>query len=39
MAREMTKRTGLNIVVSAEDTGDDLPDEHTTCIYRVCKRP
>ena len=33
--REMTKRTGLNVVVSAEDAGDELPDEHTTCIYRM----
>ena len=33
--REMTKRTGLNVIVSAEDAGDDLPDEHTTCIYRM----
>src|ERR1039457_6097219 len=34
-AREMTKRTGLNVVLSADDTADDLPDEHTTCIYRL----
>ncbi|HUI80046.1 MAG TPA: ATP-binding protein [Bryobacteraceae bacterium] len=33
--REMTKRTGLNILVSADEAGDDLPDEHTTCIYRM----
>jgi len=34
-AREMTKRTGLNVVLSADDSADDLPDEHTTCIYRL----
>ncbi len=34
-AREMTKRTGLNVTVSADETADDLPDEHKTCIYRM----
>jgi signal transduction histidine kinase len=34
-AREMTKRTGLNVILSADDAADDLPDEHTTCIYRL----
>ncbi len=34
-AREMAKRTGLNIKLSAHDDLDDLPDEHKTCIYRV----
>jgi signal transduction histidine kinase len=34
-AREMTKRTGLSVVVSAGDEADDLPDEHKTCIYRL----
>jgi signal transduction histidine kinase len=34
-AREMTKRTGLHVVVNADDTADDLPDEHKTCIYRL----
>ena len=34
-AREMTKRTGLNVVVSADDAADDLPDDHKTCIYRL----
>ena len=34
-AREMTKRTGLNVVVTADDGADDLPDEHKTCIYRL----
>ena len=34
-AREMSKRTGLNVVVSAGEEADDLPDEHKTCIYRA----
>jgi signal transduction histidine kinase len=34
-AREMTKRTGIDILVSADASSDDLPDEHKTCIYRI----
>ncbi len=34
-AREMSKRTGLNIMVTAGEEADDLPDEHKTCIYRA----
>jgi signal transduction histidine kinase len=34
-AREMSKRTGLNILVAAGEEADDLPDEHKTCIYRA----
>jgi signal transduction histidine kinase len=34
-AREMSKRTGLDVVVSADEDIDDLPDEHKTCIYRA----
>jgi signal transduction histidine kinase len=34
-AREMSKRTGLRVMVSADDTAGDLPDEHKTCIYRL----
>ena len=34
-AREMTKRTGLQVVVQADDDMDGLPDEHQTCIYRL----
>lgn len=34
-AREMTKRTGLHVVVAADDEADDLPDDHKTCIYRL----
>ena len=34
-AREMAKRTGLQVVVHADDAADALPDEHQTCIYRM----
>jgi signal transduction histidine kinase len=34
-AREMSKRTGLRVLVTADDSADDLPDEHKTCIYRL----
>jgi len=34
-AREMSKRTGLNVRINADEISDDLPDEHKTCIYRV----
>jgi signal transduction histidine kinase len=33
--REMAKRTGLKIVIAADQAADRLPDEHTTCIYRM----
>ncbi len=34
-AREMSKRTGLNVRVASDEIPDDLPEEHKTCIYRV----
>jgi signal transduction histidine kinase len=34
-AREVSKRTGLRVRVSADESADNLPDEHKTCIYRV----
>src|SRR5205085_4335498 len=34
-AREMSKRTGLNVVLTADEAAGDLPDEHRTCIYRL----
>ncbi|MBV8845731.1 MAG: histidine kinase [Bryobacterales bacterium] len=34
-AREVSKRTGLRVHVSARESAGDLPDEHKTCIYRV----
>jgi len=34
-AREMSKRTAMDVSVAAELRSDDLPDEYKTCIYRV----
>ncbi len=34
-AREMTKRTGLNVRIRAEGADGDLPEDHKTCIYRL----
>lgn len=34
-AREVSKRTGLRVEVSADENASELPDEHKTCIYRV----
>ncbi len=34
-AREMTKRTGLNVRVTADEASGELPDEHGTCVYRL----
>jgi len=34
-AREVAKRTGMKVRVQAEDLDEDLPDEYSTCIYRV----
>jgi signal transduction histidine kinase len=34
-ARETSKRTGRNVMVSADDTIDSLPEDHQTCIYRI----
>ena len=34
-ARETGKRTGVDVVVSADDAIDTLPEEHRTCIYRL----
>jgi signal transduction histidine kinase len=34
-AREVSKRTSMNVSVAAELPADDLPDEYKTCIYRV----
>ncbi len=34
-AREVSKRTGLRVHVTAEETAGELPDELRTCIYRV----
>jgi signal transduction histidine kinase len=34
-AREMSKRTSIEVSVATERIPDDLPDEYKTCIYRV----
>jgi len=34
-AREVSKRTGLRVEVSADENAGELPDAHKTCIYRV----
>jgi len=34
-AREVTKRDGIWVKVTAEGVPEDLPDEHKTCVYRV----
>jgi signal transduction histidine kinase len=34
-AREMRRRWGLKVRVTAEEIGDQLPDAYKTCVYRV----
>ena len=34
-AREVSKRTGLDVSVATDLNSDDLPDDYKTCIYRV----
>ncbi|HLJ45760.1 MAG TPA: ATP-binding protein [Bryobacteraceae bacterium] len=34
-AREVSKRTGMDVGVAADLLSDDLPDDYKTCIYRV----
>ena len=34
-ARELAKRSGIKVLVSADDAANDLADEHKTCIYRL----
>lgn len=34
-AREVSKRTSMDVSVTTDLAADDLPDEHKTCIYRV----
>ncbi len=34
-AREVTKRTSMDVSVAADITSDDLPDEYKTCVYRI----
>jgi signal transduction histidine kinase len=34
-AREVTRRTGIDVTVSTDLVSDDFPDDYKTCIYRV----
>jgi signal transduction histidine kinase len=34
-AREVSKRTGLRVQVTADENASELPDDHKTCIYSV----
>jgi signal transduction histidine kinase len=34
-AREVNRRTGLKVKMAAEDIGEDIPEVHRTCVYRV----
>ena len=34
-AREVSRRTCMDVTVSTDLVSDDLPDEYKTCIYRV----
>jgi len=34
-AREVSKRSGVAVKVTAEDVPEELPEGHKTCIYRV----
>jgi signal transduction histidine kinase len=34
-AREMSKRTSMDVTVATELAADDLPDQFKTCLYRV----
>jgi signal transduction histidine kinase len=34
-AREVSRRTGLEVEVFADTVADDLPEDYRTCIYRV----
>ena len=34
-AREVSRRTGIEVDVTAENVADDLPEDHKTCVYRV----
>lgn len=34
-AREMSKRTSMDVSVATELTAGDLPDQYKTCLYRV----
>jgi signal transduction histidine kinase len=35
LAREVSRNSGIQVDVAADDCPDDLPEEHRTCVYRV----
>ena len=37
LAREVSRNSGMQVDVAAEDCPDDLPEEHRTCVYRVAQ--
>jgi signal transduction histidine kinase len=36
-AREVSKRTGVWVKVTASELPEDIPEEHKTCVYRVAQ--
>jgi signal transduction histidine kinase len=36
-AREVGKRSGLDVQVDAEESAGEVPEHHATCIYRVAR--
>jgi signal transduction histidine kinase len=34
-AREVSRRTGIRVTVTAEQVSDQLPESHKTCVYRL----
>jgi signal transduction histidine kinase len=34
-AREVSRRTGMRVSVTAEQVSDELPESHKTCVYRL----
>jgi len=34
-AREVSKRTGIDVTVATESVSEHLPDDYKTCVYRV----
>ena len=35
LGRDAARRTGLRVQVDAPDLGDEFPEEHKTCVYRI----
>ena len=35
LAREVSRTSGINVSVTAENVSEELPEEHRTCVYRV----